>query len=80
IVEAPEEVWRKAGLETMEKEDAIAYCERLFAKYLDGNKLISNATHLRGSAQWIRFPRVVCRHWVHTNENNTPVVLMGDAA
>src|SRR5690242_5029392 len=63
IVEAPEEVWRKAGLETMEKEDAIAYCERLFAKYLDGNKLISNATHLRGSAQWIRFPRVVCGHW-----------------
>lgn len=47
IVEAPEEVWRDAGLETMEKEDAIAYCERLFAKYLDGNKLISNATHLR---------------------------------
>ena len=80
IVEAPEEVWRKAGLETMEKEDAIAYCERLFAKYLDGNKLISNATHLRGSAQWIRFPRVVCGHWVHINENNTPVVLMGDAA
>ena len=79
-MEAPEEVWRAAGLETMEKEDAIAYCERLFAKYLDGNKLISNATHLRGSAQWIRFPRVVCRHWVHTNENNTPVVLMGDAA
>ena len=80
IVEAPEEVWRAAGLETMEKEDAIAYCERLFAKYLDGNKLISNATHLRGSAQWIRFPRVVCRHWVHTNAHGTPVVLMGDAA
>ena len=80
IVEAPEEVWRAAGLETMEKEDAIAYCERLFAKYLDGNKLISNATHLRGSAQWIRFPRVVCGHWVHINEHGTPVVLMGDAA
>lgn len=80
IVETPEEVWRAAGLDTMEKEDAIAYCERLFAKYLDGNKLISNATHLRGSAQWIRFPRVVCRHWVHTNTHGTPVVLMGDAA
>lgn len=80
IVETPEEVWRKAGLDTMEKEDAIAYCERLFAKYLDGNKLISNAAHLRGSAQWIRFPRVVCRHWVHTNAHGTPVVLMGDAA
>jgi anthraniloyl-CoA monooxygenase len=79
IVEAPEDVWRKAGLETMEKEDAIAFCERLFASTLDGHKLMSNAAHLRGSAQWIRFPRVVCQTWVHHN-GNAPVVLMGDAA
>ncbi len=79
IVETPEEVWRKAGLDTMEKEEAIAFCERLFAKYLDGNPLMSNAAHLRGSAQWIRFPRVVCRTWVHHN-GRQPVVLMGDAA
>ncbi len=79
IVEAPEEVWRAAGLEDMSKEEGIAFCERLFAKYLDGNPLISNAAHLRGSAQWIRFPRVVCRHWVHHN-GRAPVVLMGDAA
>ncbi|HEY2977993.1 MAG TPA: FAD-dependent monooxygenase, partial [Burkholderiaceae bacterium] len=79
IVETPEEVWRKAGLETMEKEEAIAFCEKLFAKYLDGHKLMSNASHLRGSAQWIRFPRVVCQRWVHDN-GRAPVVLMGDAA
>jgi anthraniloyl-CoA monooxygenase len=79
IVETPERVWRAAGLETMEKEDAIAYCERLFAKYLDGHRLISNAAHLRGSAQWIKFPRVVCKTWVHHN-GRAPVVLMGDAA
>ncbi|MDB5732023.1 MAG: hypothetical protein JWQ03_1918 [Variovorax sp.] len=79
IVETPEEVWKKAGLDTMEKEEAIAFCERLFAKHLDGHALISNATHLRGSAQWIRFPRVVCEHWVHHN-GRAPVVLMGDAA
>ncbi|MBX3604964.1 MAG: bifunctional salicylyl-CoA 5-hydroxylase/oxidoreductase [Piscinibacter sp.] len=79
IVEAPEEVWRAAGLEQMGKEEGIAFCERLFAKYLDGNPLVSNAAHLRGSAQWIRFPRVVCRHWVHHN-GRAPVVLMGDAA
>src|SRR5690606_39260630 len=59
--------------------ESIAFCERLFAKYLDGNRLISNATHLRGSAQWIRFPRVVCQSWVHHN-GRAPVVLMGDAA
>lgn len=79
IVETPEDVWRKAGLEAMEKEESIAFCEKLFAPYLDGNPLMSNAAHLRGSAQWIRFPRVVCRTWVHHN-GHAPVVLMGDAA
>jgi anthraniloyl-CoA monooxygenase len=79
IVETPERVWRAAGLETMEKEDAIAFCEKLFASYLGGHRLMSNASHLRGSAQWIRFPRVVCERWVHHN-GRAPVVLMGDAA
>jgi anthraniloyl-CoA monooxygenase len=79
IVETPEQVWQQAGLDRMEKEEAIAFCERLFAKYLDGQPLLSNAAHLRGSAQWIRFPRVVCRTWVHHN-GVAPVVLMGDAA
>jgi anthraniloyl-CoA monooxygenase len=65
----------------MSKEDGIAFCERLFAKYLDGHKLMSNAAHLRGSAAWIRFPRVVCKRWVHRLAGSgTPVVLMGDAA
>ncbi|CAG2137575.1 bifunctional salicylyl-CoA 5-hydroxylase/oxidoreductase [Cupriavidus numazuensis] len=84
IVETPEEVWRAAGIEQMSQEEGIAYCEKLFARYLDGNKLISNATHLRGSANWIRFPRVICKHWVHWNTlpdgRRVPVVLMGDAA
>jgi len=35
-VEAPEEVWRASGLETMSQEEGIAYCERLFAQWLDG--------------------------------------------
>jgi anthraniloyl-CoA monooxygenase len=83
IVEAPESVWAAAGLAEMDKDQSIAFCERLFAKYLDGHALMSNASHLRGSAQWIRFPRVVCKHWVeHRGGANgrTPVVLMGDAA
>jgi anthraniloyl-CoA monooxygenase len=79
IVETPEAVWRRAGLDKMEKEESIAFCERLFAKYLGGHPLMSNAAHLRGSAQWIRFPRVVCATWVHHN-GRAPVVLMGDAA
>lgn len=84
IVETPESVWRAAGLDQMSQEEGVAYCERLFARYLDGHRLISNATHLRGSAIWIRFPRVICRRWVHWNTleegRRVPVVLMGDAA
>ena len=83
IVETPEETWRAAGLETMSQEEGIAFCERLFAPYLAGHPLMSNASHLRGSAIWIRFPRVVCRKWVHWNEwdgKRVPVILAGDAA
>jgi anthraniloyl-CoA monooxygenase len=83
IVETPESVWKAHGLDTMEQADAIAFCERLFAKHLDGNALISNATHLRGSAIWIRFPRVICKKWVHNvsiEGRHVPIVLMGDAA
>jgi anthraniloyl-CoA monooxygenase len=87
IVETPESVWKAHGLDTMEQAAAIAFCERLFAKHLDGNALISNATHLRGSAIWIRFPRVICKKWVHNvsiegqgDPRIVPIVLMGDAA
>jgi anthraniloyl-CoA monooxygenase len=83
IVETPEDVWQAHGIEDMSQEDGVAFCERLFAKYLDGNALISNAKHLRGSANWIRFPRVICQTWVHWQDvagKQTPIVLMGDAA
>jgi anthraniloyl-CoA monooxygenase len=83
IVETPDSVWRAAGLESMSKEEGIAFCERLFAPWLDGHPLVSNAQHLRGSASWIRFPRIVCERWVQPAggaDGRTPVVLMGDAA
>jgi anthraniloyl-CoA monooxygenase len=83
IVETPEPVWKAHGLDQMSQEEGIAFCERLFARYLDGHRLISNARHLRGSAIWIRFPRVVCRTWVHWQDidgRRVPIVLMGDAA
>ncbi len=79
IVETPEAVWKAHGLDQMDQGEAIAFCERLFAAYLDGHALISNAKHLRGSAIWINFPRVICRTWVHWHQG-TPVVLMGDSA
>ena len=71
----------------MSQEEGIKYCESLFAPWLDGKPLISNASHLRGSAIWIRFPRVICNTWVRWNTldmaggpRDVPVVLMGDAA
>ncbi|MDN2679718.1 bifunctional salicylyl-CoA 5-hydroxylase/oxidoreductase [Janthinobacterium sp. SUN033] len=79
IVETPEHVWRAAGLDAMSQEEGIAFCEALFAEELDGHGLLSNSPHLRGSAQWITFPRIVCRQWVHC-QDGVPVVLMGDAA
>ncbi|MDR6856887.1 anthraniloyl-CoA monooxygenase [Variovorax guangxiensis] len=88
IVETTEAAWKAAGIDQMSQEEGIAYCERLFAPWLDGQPLISNASHLRGSAIWIRFPRVICDQWVHWTarpgaegqDKDVPVVLMGDAA
>ncbi len=83
IVEAPQEVWERAGLNEMSADESIAFCEQLFADDLQGAPLLSNARHLRGSAQWIRFPRVACANWTHWLEQSgkrIPVVLLGDAA
>ncbi|QRX81767.1 bifunctional salicylyl-CoA 5-hydroxylase/oxidoreductase [Glaciimonas sp. PAMC28666] len=83
IIETPEDVWRKSGLDKMSQDESIAFCEKLFAKQLDGNCLMSNARHLTGAAIWINFPRIICGEWVHWNDiqgKRVPVVLMGDAA
>ena len=75
IVECTQETWDNWGFERMEKEETVATCERIFAGHLGGHALMSNAAHLRGSAVWMNFPRVICERWYHEN-----VVLMGDAA
>ncbi len=75
IVETPEPTWYRAGLDKKEPAEAIAFCEHLFGDLLDGNPLISNARHLRGSAVWLKFNRVLCERWYKDN-----MVLIGDAA
>ena len=83
IVETPEAVWKAHGIDQMEQAEGVAFCEKLFADRLEGHALISNAQHLRGSANWIRFPRVICKTWVHRVEvagRQIPIVLMGDSA
>jgi len=74
IVECSDETWRRAGFARMSPEETIAACERIFASYLGGKRLMSNAGHLRGSA-WLNFNRVLCERWSHKN-----IVLLGDAA
>ncbi|WP_042303744.1 bifunctional salicylyl-CoA 5-hydroxylase/oxidoreductase [Paraburkholderia kururiensis] len=86
IVETTDETWHAAGIDKMSQEEGIAFCEQLLAPWLQGERLISNASHLRGSAIWIRFPRVICGKWVQWTRpdgdagREVPVVLMGDAA
>jgi anthraniloyl-CoA monooxygenase len=74
IVECADETWQKFGFGTMSQDDNCRACEKIFAKYLGGHRLMSNAAHVRGSA-WLNFPRVLCEKWSHEN-----IVLMGDAA
>jgi anthraniloyl-CoA monooxygenase len=74
IVETREETWRAHGLDAASTEQSIAFCEQLFGRYLDGHRLQSNATHLRGSA-WLNFNRVTCKRWHHGK-----LELIGDAA
>jgi anthraniloyl-CoA monooxygenase len=75
IVECSQDTWDNFGFEDMSKEATIAKCQEIFADHLDGHALISNADHLRGSAVWMNFPRVLCEKWHHEN-----VVLLGDAS
>jgi anthraniloyl-CoA monooxygenase len=77
IVECPEHVWLAHGLDRADQDASIAFCERVFARHLDGARLMTNARHLRGSA-WLNFQRVTCARWHHFN-GRSHVVLMGDA-
>ena len=77
IVECPEHVWLAHGLDKADQLESIAFCERLFAKNLQGAALMTNARHLRGSA-WLNFQRVKCEQWSLFN-GHSHVVLMGDA-
>jgi len=74
IVECSPATCDKFGFGAMSQDECCSVCERIFANYLGGHRLMSNAAHLRDSA-WLNFPRVLCEKWSHDN-----IVLMGDAA
>ncbi|HWH81554.1 MAG TPA: bifunctional salicylyl-CoA 5-hydroxylase/oxidoreductase [Burkholderiaceae bacterium] len=77
IVETPERVWKAHGLDRLDVDDSVAFCEKLFEPHLHGHRLMSNARHLRGSA-WLNFQHVACAQWWLFN-GRSHVVLMGDA-
>ena len=74
IVECTEPTWRGLGFDSMDQNQTCRAAEALFADWLGGHALMSNANHLRGSA-WLNFPRVACENW-----RDGKVVLLGDAA
>ncbi len=75
VLECHQSTFLNAGLDKMDKQDGIKFCEKIFERHFKGEPLISNSEHLRGSAHWMKFPRVLNQHWFHNN-----IVLLGDAA
>jgi anthraniloyl-CoA monooxygenase len=73
IVECDEASWRHAGFDTLDLDGTVAACEALFAPWLKGHRLMSNARHL--ASPWSTFVRVKNEKWFHEN-----IVLVGDAA
>ncbi|MEM8961004.1 MAG: bifunctional salicylyl-CoA 5-hydroxylase/oxidoreductase [Acidobacteriota bacterium] len=69
IVECHDSTWHAAGLADADEAATVDFCERLFAPYLDGHRLLTNRSI------WRRFPTISCRTWRHDN-----VILLGDAA
>lgn len=69
IVETDPGTWERAGLGTMTEDAQIAFLEKLFAKHLNGEKLLVN------KSSWLHFGTLRCKRWSHGN-----IVLMGDSA
>jgi anthraniloyl-CoA monooxygenase len=69
ILEATEDTWRRAGLEEASEDDTVAFAQSLFARELDGHRI------LRNRSLWRSFPVIRNARWHHDN-----IVLVGDAA
>jgi anthraniloyl-CoA monooxygenase len=78
IIETTEEAYQAHKLGELDQQASIDFCQDLFAEVLEGEPLMTNARHARGSA-WLNFQRLICDKWSHFN-GNSHVVLMGDAA
>jgi anthraniloyl-CoA monooxygenase len=68
IVECDPQTWANAGFASMNDEDTRAYVAKVFARDLNGQRLLSN------NSKWINFSLVKNAQWHFEN-----VVLLGDA-
>ena len=70
VIEAPETTWVKAkdAIGNFSEAQTVAYLEKLWAKQLNGHKLIANRSFLR------QFPVIQNKSWYYKN-----IVLLGDA-
>jgi 2-polyprenyl-6-methoxyphenol hydroxylase-like FAD-dependent oxidoreductase len=68
LVECDAATWQAYGFADKSIEQSQAICEQVFAKTLDGQRLISN------KSVWRNFPWVWNERWSHRN-----IVLIGDA-
>ena len=68
LVEVDPVTFAKSGLDRMSEDESLAFCERAFAKDLDGHHLLSN------KSTWFRYTIVKNKQWHFKN-----IVLLGDA-
>ena len=68
VLECDAATWQRAGFAHMDEEDTLRYAERVFARTLEGETLVSN------KSVWRNFPNIRNRLW---HVGNT--VLIGDA-
>src|SRR5258708_6446818 len=68
LVECDLATWQAYGFADKTVEDSKAICEKVFAKTLDGHRLISN------KSAWRNFPWIWNERWSHRN-----MALIGDA-
>jgi anthraniloyl-CoA monooxygenase len=68
VLETDPDTWARAGLDKLDEAQSARFLEGVFAKELQGHKLVINRS------MWRNFPAIRCERWTHDN-----IVLMGDA-
>ena len=68
LVEVQSDTWARAGFEKMNPDDTLRHCESVFARDLEGQRIVSNNSY------WRNFPAIWNERWSFDN-----VVFLGDA-